>query len=285
MKTIAYYGIPGAFSHITAVREFGNSCSCNYQSAQSFKQVFAWVNEGVVDYGIVPLENSLAGSVYENYDNLSSHDVCIMSEHYTRIELCLASLPCPDYVLADRLKQIRQVLSHPKALEQCAVFFENHPWMEAIMFHDTARAAEEVAWRGDLTCAALCNKAAAERHHLEILQSNVEDDARNYTRFISIAKRDKSNLEGDKCSLVMQVKHTPGSLVQALSVISEHGFNLCKIESRPQAGSKFEYLFYIDFENVHASKQQLQAVLDELKGRTQSLNMLGLYKRGDLWTS
>ncbi|MBA2727324.1 MAG: hypothetical protein H0U49_04025 [Parachlamydiaceae bacterium] len=155
MKTIAYQGIKGAFSYITALRAFGEDNS--FIGLSTFKEVFERLDSGKSDYVMIPIENSLIGSIYENYDLMNSHEMQIIAEHYTKIEHCLLTIPSPQK--GETLRNITKVLSHPKALEQCTSFFKDHPWIEAVAYMDTAAAAAEVATKGDPTCGAIASEA------------------------------------------------------------------------------------------------------------------------------
>ncbi len=282
MKTIAYHGIPGAFSHITALKEYGPNME--YLSCRSFREVFELVDKEKADYGIVPIENSLAGSIYENYDLLYKYNLSITAEHYTRIQHCLAATRNGLIDTRQRLNRIQKVMSHPKALEQCAQFFINHPWMEAVIHRDTARAAAEVAKQQDLGLAAICSSEAATLYGLDIIVSGIEDDQENYTRFIVISKHNEESITSNKCSLIMCLDHTPGSLAKILQMISKEQLNLSKIESRPLKGSAFEYIFYADIEFINRSSAEVEKTLELISQEVQSLKQIGFYKRGSLWT-
>ncbi len=232
MATITYQGVLGAFSYITAVKLFGEDQ--NYKAASTFKEAFDYVNDGEADYAVLPIENSLIGSIFENYDLLNAYEMLIIGEHYMRIEHCLLVLPCLSV-----LKDVKKVLSHPKALQQCTDFFRNHPWIEAVVHIDTAAAAKEVADRKDPAYAAIASAFAGEFYGLKMIERGIEDDIQNYTRFIILAKKEmilETAVEDDKCSLVMRLRHQPGTLANALELFGKYGFNLTKIESRPIRG-------------------------------------------------
>lgn len=283
MKTIAYQGVRGAFSHMTALKEFGEKNT--FKGAHTFKEVFEMVESGKADYAVIPIENSLIGSIYENYDLLNSYEMQIVGEHYTKIEQCLLAVPTPYEKKERRLKEIQRVLSHPKALEQCSHFFQRHPWIEAVVYMDTAAAAAEVASKGDLSLGAIASAHAAALYGLEILKKAVEDDPKNYTRFVTITKKELYDDLIDKCSLLLQLKHIPGTLAEMLKQCADRELNLMKIESRPLRGAPFEYLFYIDLEFTRGKQEAVERLVKEMCCRVQKLKILGFYKRGTLWTN
>lgn len=282
MKTIAYQGVKGAFSYLTALKQFGEQN--HYRSAQTFKEVFELLRSGEADAAVIPIENSLIGSIYENYDLLNQYGMQIVGEHYTKIEHCLLSYPSNEAKVA-RLMQIKRVLSHPKALEQCSHFFQRHSWMQAVVHMDTAAAAEEIASRKDACYAAIASAQAGKLYGLDILEEKIEDDPRNYTRFVIAAQKGSFDCQADKCSLLLQLKHMPGALADGLKVFASQGINLTKIESRPLRGSLFEYVFYVDFEFKGRGMRDVEDVLGKLREKVNQLTVLGFYKKGMIWTS
>ncbi len=276
MKTIAYQGVKGAFSYITALKEFGDEN--NFIGLQTFKEVFEQVECGQADYAVIPIENSLIGSIYENYDLLNLYEMRIIGEYLTKIEHCLLTLSA-----SCSLKTIKKVLSHPKALEQCSCFFQSHPWIEAVVHMNTAAAAAEIASNSDPAWAAIASASAGELYGLKIFKKGIEDDPGNYTRFVTITKKELPNDQIDKCSLLLQLKHVPGALAEMLKRFADQAINLTKIESRPLRGSPFEYLFYIDFEFIGKKRQDVEDLLNELCYKVLELKILGFYKRGNLW--
>lgn len=276
MKTVSYQGVTGAFSHLTAVREFGEENHC--LGLATFEEVFESVEQSHADYAVLPIENSLIGSIYENYDLLNRYDMKIVGEHYTKIEQCLLGLP------GAKLADIRYVLSHPKALAQCLRFLKQHEWIKAIAYEDTAAAAKEVAERGDPAYAAIASENAGKIYGLELLEKSIEDNSMNYTRFVVVSKQAPKNVVADKCSLEINLRHASGTLASVLNRLAIMGVNLTKIESRPILGSPFEYVFYIDLEFEETKGQLIENVFNGLSTYVQRLKILGLYKRGNLWT-
>lgn len=280
MKTIAYQGVMGAFSHMTALKAYGEDKA--FLTAKSFQGVFEMVSTGKADCALVPIENSLIGSIYENYDLLNAHGMRILAEHFTRIEHCLMVVPGGHI---DDITAIEKVISHPKALEQCRLFFRHHPWIEAVSYFDTAAAAAEIAAKTDASVAAIASAGAAEIYGLDIFKRGIEDDPQNYTRFILISKNQWCEEQADKCSLMVDLMHTPGTLTMLLKTFADEEINLTKIESRPLRGSPFKYQFYLDFEFPVAKHEKIKNLLKKMEKNVQKLMVLGFYKKEHLWTN
>lgn len=275
MSTISYQGVPASFSHIAAYQYFGPQHE--YVGTNQFVEIFNNLSSNKSEYGVVPVENTLAGSVYENYDHLFHFDVYAIGEITIKIEHQLLGMQ--QSTAADNFKQIKKVYSHIKALEQCEHFFETHPWIEKIIHSDTAGAAKMVAESQDPTIAAIASRQAGELYKLQTLQANIEDDPRNFTRFLIISNEKKEIDNADKCSLIITLPHTPGSLYAALAQLASHGVNLTKIESRPILGKPFEYVFYIDIEFPDIPKSKMtEVIMNDFKKHTNSIKILGFYK-------
>ncbi len=271
MSTVSYQGIPGSFSHMTACTLFG--AGAQLFGTSQFREIFERVSAGIDDAGVVPLENTLAGSVYENYDLLLHHPLQITAEHYLRVEHHLLALPGKSG--DERIRCLSRVFSHQKALEQCQLLFREFSHLECSVHNDTAGAAKLVVDRADSSLAAIASEEAAKLYGLQILRRNVEDDPHNFTRFVVVSRAAVRVVDANKCSIIFSLRHQPGSLVRVLDVLSRRGLNLTKIESRPIAGKLFEYNFYADFEFAAG---QAEAALEEISANTQSLQVLGLYR-------
>lgn len=273
MKKIIYQGAPGSYSHSTGLGYFGSETS--FTGVHHFNEVFEAIKNGNAEFGIIPIENTLAGSVYENYDHLFNYDVQIVAEHKLQIHHNLLG------VRGASFKQLKKVYSHPKALEQCALFFENNPQIEEIVAYDTAGAAEMVSKLKDETLGAIASTDAAKLYDLKILKENIEDDANNWTRFFIITKKTaKLNVkDANKASLIFSTSHQPGSLFSAIKAFADHRLNLTKLESRPMPNKPFEYFFYVDFEFDSKHLDLVKATLAELKADTHILKVLGQYKK------
>jgi len=269
MSTGYYLGIPGSFSYAAAQKAFGAKGSL--QGLPSFKEIFAAVQAGKADYGVVPVENSLAGSIYENYNLLDATQLHVSGEQYIGVEHYLLGAGA---ILS---KKLTKVYSHPKALEQCQKFFAAHPWVQPCPYTDTAAAARFVSEQKDPSIAAIASKQAAGLYGLEILAKNIEDNPRNFTRFLVITKQDSTAPDADKCSVILRLPHIPGSLHRTLGVLADSQCNLTKIESRPLVGKAFEYVFYLDF-CFDTATHTITDILAQLKQVDPGLKVLGLYK-------
>lgn len=278
MNTIAYQGVKGAFSYLTAIQTFGTNHA--FLGTSTFREMFTLIDRGDADYAIVALENSLIGSIYENYDLINEFDVKIIGEHYMKIEHCLLGVKNARNANHLQLERIQKVYSHPKALEQCVSFFRQHPWIQAVVHMDTAGAAREIASWNDPECAAIASACAGELYGLDLVKRGIQDDPQNYTRFAILSKNDAADLQTDKCSLQLALKHHPGSLAQVLKHFADNGINLTKIESRPMRGRPFEYMFYVDFEFKGITQTTMENILDMVYEEVQMMKNLGFYKAG-----
>lgn len=276
---IAYLGIPGSYSHLAVLQHFGKDAE--YIGAKNFRSIFSLVEKNEADFGIIPVENSLAGSVYDNYDLLSQHSVSVVGEHFLKINLQLlgveSAMP-PDI----RIEHLTKVVSHYKALEQCEGFFTKHTWIKKEPYLDTANAAKFVADQKDPLMAAIASKETAEIYGLKTIKENIHDNPHNYTRFLIIGKNQNEINGMNKCSIIFTVLHEPGSLVKALKVLSDNEINLIKIESRPIHGKPFEYLFYVDFGWSKEKESDVSTILEQFKNSTQTLKILGFYEAGTI---
>lgn len=241
---IAYQGEPGAYSEIAALR-LGEPKPC-----ETFDEVFAAVENREADYAVIPIENSLGGSIHHNYDLLLEHPVVIVAETFVKVEHCLLGLKGSS---ADRAEK---VLSHPQALAQCRNFFSAHKNLKAEVAYDTAGSAKIIAAGADPTKLAIASKRAGELYGLEILQENLADEEWNITRFFCIAHADNAicprmkklpDTAQQRTSIVFTLPNEQGSLFKALATLALRDIDLTKIESRPFRKKAFEYLFYIDF--------------------------------------
>jgi prephenate dehydratase len=286
--SVAFQGEIGAYSQSAVYKFFGKGKVKRVVPLPTFSQVFKSLfakdaAEEKSDYAVVPIENSLAGSVGETLDLLLSSNVRIIGE---------ISISILHVLLANKdssIDQIRKVISHPQAIAQCKEYLDSKAW-EQIPVYDTAGAAKMIRDRNLRTTAAIASEIAAEIYGLKVLERRIEDDLSNKTRFIVIQSKSKTNLIEDfkeldersnsyKTSLLFSTAHKPGSLVGALSVFSTRGINLTKIESRPMKSQPWEYYFFVDFEG-REEDQNCRKALDELKSRTIELKILGSYKRG-----
>lgn len=264
----AFQGEPGAYSEEAAGRLLGK----DFQGVPrpTFETAIQAVAEGAADVLVVPIENSLAGSVMRVYDLLLQSELTITAESILSIELHL--IACP----GSTLTTIRSVESHPMALAQCDSLFADHPEWKRVAAEDTAGSVRAVLAAGDRSRAALAGRGAASRYGGAILAANVQDNPGNYTRFLLlIPQAAVGRSEGDKVTLVMRVAHLPGALVAALEPFARHGVNLLKIESRPIHGCPWEYQFFLDVEA--ASGGPMEEALADVRARAQFVRVLGRY--------
>jgi prephenate dehydratase len=234
-------------------------------------EVFRSVLSGEADAAVIPIENSLAGSVVEHFDLLFQSDVRIEREFSLRIRHNLIAAP------GSKLEDIRQVLSHPVALAQCRRFFAAHPAMTPSPFYDTAGAVKHTIELGDRAVAAIAGEQAARAYNGLVLQAGIEDNPANFTRFFLLRRSAQVHQQpdADKVSIAFSVKNRPGTLVSALQVFADHHTNLCKIESRPVHGQPWEYIFYVDFQVADPAVPS--AVLQQLKRQCLLVKELGYY--------
>jgi prephenate dehydratase len=268
--TVAFQGEPGAYSEAACVAHFGPDV--HTQPNYAFEDVFASVVSGACQYGLIPIENSLAGSIHRNYDLLLEHDLHITAEHFLRVQHCLIGLPGAD------LSTIRKVTSHPQALAQCDHYLRSLPNVSTEAAHDTAGSVRLVKERGDPAVAAIASRRAAEVYGLPVIAEGIEDNPANYTRFLVISRQPDKPGPDSKTSIVFSLKNIPGSLFRALGVFALRDIDLTKIESRPLAGKSWEYFFYIDFSGS-PEQPNCSRALDHLAEMATFMRLLGSYPR------
>ncbi|TSA19372.1 prephenate dehydratase [bacterium] len=271
MVTVAYQGEPGAFSEEAARSFFGPRATL--LPKQSFKDVFDYASKHSQGFGIVPIENSVFGSVHQNYDLLLRHKLHIIGEIKLRIQLHMMVLP------GVSLKGVRSVYSHSQALGQCEEYLRSLKGVSVVAYYDTAGAAKMIHEQNRNDAAAIASVRAARTYGLSILKRNVESNHHNFTRFLVLSAQAGRAKSKEKTSLVFAVKNVPGALFKALAVFSLREINMLKIESRPNVGKPWEYLFYLDIEGSPREAQVRQALkhLDEL---TTFVRVLGAYPFG-----
>jgi len=274
MLKIAFQGMPGAYSEAAVLEYFGTDSQS--VPCESFEAVFIAVQAGKCDRGMVPIENSLAGSIHRNYDLLLQHELAIVGEYHLRVEHCLIALP------GASLADIRNVISHPQALAQCYGYLKQLGVATAAAY-DTAGSVKMVMEGGDITKAAIASRRAANLYKMEILAESIEDDPANFTRFLAIAPQHIVPSGDAKTSIVFTLKNKPGVLFKALSVFALRDIDLTKIESRPLVGKPGDYLFYIDFGGSTADESVANA-LGNLGEYALTLRVLGSYPRDRLKT-
>ena len=234
---IGYQGEPGAFSEAAARRV---DAEAQLAPFKSFEEVFDAVNGGAVSYGVLPIENSIGGSIHRNYDLLLSHELPIVGEVELPVVHHLLALP------GATLDGLKRVYSHPQGLAQCERFLRTLKGVEVIATYDTAGSAKMVADANAFDAAAIASARAGEVFGLKPLASSIQDFDDNITRFIVVGRRPMKNLVPDKTTIVFTVTNEPGALFKALATFALRGVDLTKLESRPIPGRPWEYLFYAD---------------------------------------
>ncbi|MGZ5120491.1 MAG: prephenate dehydratase [Burkholderiales bacterium] len=263
---IAIQGEPGSFSD-EAARTFVAGCRVVPCSVSA--EVFDAVTSGKTDAAMIPIENSLAGSVAEHYDLLLSRDVFIVREFRLRIRHNLIAAP------GVKLGEIKRVLSHPVALDQCREFFRKHPSIVSVPFYDTAGSVKHVMSQKLRDSAAIASQQAEHEYGAKILQKSLEDDKNNFTRFFLIQRRRRVLKAANKTSVAFSLRNSPGALFKALSVFALRDLNLSKIESRPRRGSPWEYVFYVDF--LSGEDEPARLALRHLAEISEFVKVLGIY--------
>jgi prephenate dehydratase len=269
---VAFQGLPGAYSEAAVLEYFGaqtESVPC-----ESFEDVFTVVQDGSCEGGLLPIENSVAGSIHRNYDLLLQHELSIVGEYYLRVQHCLIAIP------GVRLEEVHSVISHPQALAQCDRYL--HTLGVTISpVYDTAGSVRIVQEQGERSQAAIASRRAAELYGMSILADGIEDDPANYTRFLAIANKPVVTTGNAKTSIVFTLRNMAGALFKALSVFALRDIDLTKIESRPLVGQPWEYLFYIDIAGSVADIGVNHA-LENLREYALTLRVLGSYPRHPL---
>jgi prephenate dehydratase len=268
---VAFQGEPGAFSEAAAFQLLGDSVTT--VPRPTFDAAFATIKDGAADALLVPVENSLAGSVVRAFDLLLESSLQIVAETILPIEHHL--IGCPGATLAD----IRAVASHPMALAQCERLFTDHPSWKRVPAEDTAGSVREVLARQDKSLAAIAGQRAADHYRGIILAESVQDNAENFTRFVLLVPESEAAARtapnAHKMSIAMRLAHRPGALLAALEPFARHEVNLLKIESRPIHGRPWEYQFFLDLESERSGS--LVRALAEVRSATAELRVLGLY--------
>ena len=273
---VGYQGSEGAYSQLAALHHFaGAADSLRCIGYHSFRQMLEALNAGEVDYAVLPIENSIAGSINESYDLLAKMGLSLVGEEFQPIAHCL--IGAANVAVSD----IRRVYSHPVALAQCGEFLETLEDCHVEAFADTAMSVEKVKNDGDPTQAAIASKEAAALHGLPILQRDIADHPENYTRMVMVASKPAHHEPGLRCktSLIFSTIHEQGALARCIAIFAEQGLNLTKIESRPKPDTPFEYIFYVDFEG-NVDRDTTQAALRDLEQVTTFLTVLGSYPIG-----
>lgn len=266
MTKVAFQGERGSFSEDAVIKFFGpmELLPCRY-----LYHVFDAVLADRASFGVVPVENSQAGSINESYDLLLKCDLSIFGEVDLRINHCLMASP------GESLASITRVYSHPQALAQCEEFLRKLN-ADIVPTYDTAGSARMIKEKGLKNCAAIASRRVSQIYQMNILAENIETNPNNYTKFFVISKEKPRYAQRNKTSLIFAAKNVPGALYACLGAFATRGINLIKLESRPTKDRPWEYIFYVDFEG-HIEDEVCKQALAELKDKTTFLKLLGSY--------
>ena len=267
----AFQGELGAYSEMAVYNFFGQNIEV--KPCKSFDDVFENVKIGKVNYGVVPIENSIEGSVNRTYDLFLEYDLKVCGEIIIRVSHCLIAHK------NSKLEQIKTVFSHPQALAQCRKFLEKHN-LKAISTFDTAGSVKMIKEEKMMDSAAIASERAAQIYGMTILEREIEDVKNNSTRFFVLDKQDSPYSGEDKTSIIFAAKSIPGALHKVLKEFADRNINLTKIESRPTKQTPWEYHFYLDFEG-HRTETKCQEALKNIKDKTLFIKILGSYKAAE----
>ncbi|ONI48119.1 chorismate mutase [Candidatus Epulonipiscioides saccharophilum] len=268
---IGYQGVPGSYSEQALIQLFGLVHPTKYY--KEFEDVFIGLEIDEIKYGVLPIENSTTGSITQNYDLLRKYGYYITAETGVKIEHNLLVIP------QTKMEEIEQIFSHPQGFEQSTVFLKQFfPDVKQTAYHNTAISAEYVKNQNARTFAAIASKRAAQLYGLDILESNIQNNKENWTKFIVVSKLAESNPSCDKMTLLFEIRHEIGSLHQILAEFAKFDINMSKIESRPVGNGTFSYFFYIDIQG-NKENRNIKDAFENIKKLTQNFKVLGYYKK------
>ena len=263
---IGCYGVKGSNSEEAARKIFGNKTNIGFY--HEFEDVFRAVDEGKLDFGVVPVQNSSTGSISQTYDLMRKYNVYIDKMVRVSIKHCLASAN------AENINEVEAVYSHPQAIMQCSEFISENG-LKTVHYASTATSAKFVA-KSDKNIAAICSEKCAKIYNLNILKKNISDESSNFTRFICISKKFMVEKDANRVSVLMSLSDNEGSLYRMLTKFRVAGLNLLKIESRPRHEGNFDVVFYLDFEGS-MDDERVNALLCALKNEVTDFRFLGNY--------
>ncbi len=270
MINVSFQGERGAYSEAAAKSFFDEEIETIPYT--TFAEVLESTSKDNTEYAILPVENSLEGSVGESYDLLYSTNLNATGEIYHRIEHCLIGI--------GNLDEINTVYSHPQALGQCRKFIEEHN-MKTIPAYDTAGSVKIVKELNQKDCACIASKNASSIYNMPVIAEKIANNLNNYTRFLILSKNKSPITKNDKTSIIFSIKHEPGSLYRIIENFHNNNINLTKIESRPTKENTWEYNFYVDFEG-HSEDSRISEMLDKIKQDTLFMKILGSYPSAKL---
>ena len=270
MTKISFQGEHGAYSESAAKKFFKEEIQtvpCN-----SFEEALKLTENGESDYSILPVENSIEGTVGQSIDAITHTELYAIGEEYFKVEHCLISI--------GKLEDIETVYSHPQALGQCSDFIKTRQ-LKTVPTYDTAGSVKIIKEINDTQSAAIASNDAGNLYKIPIVKQGIENNTNNYTRFLIFSKTNSQEDTNDKTSIIFSVKHEPGALHQILKEFNDNDINLTKIESRPNKNTNWEYNFFVDFQG-HSSNSKIKAVLDSVEKNTIFLKVIGSYPIADL---
>jgi len=275
-KTIAIQGYRGCF-HQEAAAKYFNSAELSVLECDTFNKLGEAISEEVAPIGIMAIENSIAGSLLQNYRILRENNFTIIGEVFLRIVHNLMALP------GDSIESIKEVSSHPMAIKQCLQFFKKYPHVKLVSSNDTALSAKNIEKKGLKGYGAIASKTAAQLYGLEILKESIETSKANYTRFFIIQKNEGviDDDQVNKASIYLRVLDKPGCLLKVLEIIEDQNTNISKLQSYPVLGQVSEYFFHLDLEFEHY--EQYKTIMDKLQDVTMELKELGSYKKATVY--
>ena len=269
MTSISFQGERGAYSEAAAKSFFDNIETIPFAT---FAEILESTSKGNSEYSILPVENSLEGSVGESYDLLYSTSLNVTGEIYHRVEHCLIGI--------GKLEDVDTVYSHPQALGQCRKFIEKHN-MKTIPAYDTAGSVKIIKELNKKNCACIASKTSSSIYNMPIISENIANNSNNYTRFLILSKKESTQTENDKTSIIFSIKHEPGSLFRIIENFHKNNVNLTKIESRPTKSNTWEYNFYVEFEG-NAKNSKISEMLEKIKQESLFMKVLGSYPSAKL---
>ena len=277
MTKISFQGERGAYSEMAALNYFtkiqnNNESLIEFLTCMTFSDALNSTEDAKSEYSILPVENSIQGSVSESYDALYDTKLTAIGEVYQKIEHCLLSI--------GQIDKIKTVYSHPQALGQCSDFIQKNSF-KTISTYDTAGSAKIIKDLNQDDIACIASKNAAKIYELNIIQEGISNNLSNYTRFLILGEGLTKETGKDKTSIIFSIKHESGALYKIIKKFYEKNVNLTKIESRPKKETSWEYNFYVDFEG-HQNNPEILELLDRLKEETSFMKILGSYQIGEL---
>lgn len=272
MKKVAIQGYEGSF-HDEASHQYFKKEDLAIQPCDTFQELADKVNQGSAEIGVMAIENSIAGTILQNYRILRESKLAIHGEVYLRIEHNLLAKK------GSQKSNIEQVASHPMAINQCLEFLKTLPKAKIISSTDTALSAQDVALGNQHSSACIASAKAAEVYDLEILDAGIETNKQNYTRFFIVSNRKADQIKGNKASIYIKITDRRGKLLEVLQIIDDHQINLSKLQSFPVMGALRAYYFHMDLEFDEV--QQFTNAFNKIDSNTQEAHVLGVYERAD----